>query len=550
MGKSGPGVMDYDQRYEFLLNHGRSNKEFGGGSYMRIVGGWRPAKFILTAETLETIAIYGVASNLMTYLTGPLHQSTATAAININVWSAVVWVLPLVGAFVADTYLGRFRTIKISYFIYLVGFGLLTISAALPHVCAPELHNNTLNNISCIFKTFLSSSFTFHSFGVDQLAKEYPESKSSFFILRCFVLYISSTIFRLIFVFIQENWSWGLGFGLSLASMVIALVIFTRGTYIYRFSPVEDKENPLSTVLKVYMSAAKNWSSIPSTGTTQAVDEMLLSNDEIRAGGGHQLRFLDKALLDDISTDQVEDAREVLSLVPIWITLLIYAVVCAQPLTFFTMQGSTMMRSVLSIEIPAASMITIYSFPVVLFIPIYDLFVVPLAQRFTGKPNGITILQRMGVGLVLSIVSMMVAAIVERKRLHTAFDSGLIDMPHETISMSIWWLAPQYILIGVAEVFTVLGMRNFFRDQLPDRLKNLDKFLFLSALGVGELLSGFLIFAIEKLTDASSQSSWLSDNLNRAHLDYFYWLLFGLGAVNLVAYIYASQIYIYKTGIS
>ncbi|KAI3842049.1 hypothetical protein MKW92_005697, partial [Papaver armeniacum] len=56
----------------------------------------------------------------MTYITGPLHQSTATAAININVWSAVVWVLPLVGAFVSDTYLGRFQTIKISSFIYLV----------------------------------------------------------------------------------------------------------------------------------------------------------------------------------------------------------------------------------------------------------------------------------------------------------------------------------------------------------------------------------------------------------------------------------------------
>ncbi|KAI3967140.1 hypothetical protein MKW92_006629, partial [Papaver armeniacum] len=185
------------------------------------------------------------------------------------------------------------------------GFGLLTTSAVLPHVCAPEIHNNTLNNISCIFKTFPVIILYFslylivigiagfkscaQAFGVDQLAKEYPESKSSFFILRCFVLYISSTIFRLIFFFIQENWSWGLGFGLSLASMVVAFVIFTRGTYLYRFTSVEDKENPLSRVLEVYMAAAKNWRSIPSTGNTQAVDEMLLSNDEIRGGGGHQL---------------------------------------------------------------------------------------------------------------------------------------------------------------------------------------------------------------------------------------------------------------------
>ncbi|MCL7040889.1 hypothetical protein MKW94_017755 [Papaver nudicaule] len=120
MAESGLGVMDYDERYEFLLNYDRSNNESGGRSSMRVVGGWRPAKIIIQAEMLVTIAFYGVASNLITYLTGPLHQSTVTAAININVWSAVGWMLPLVGAFVADTYLGRFRTIEISSFIYLV----------------------------------------------------------------------------------------------------------------------------------------------------------------------------------------------------------------------------------------------------------------------------------------------------------------------------------------------------------------------------------------------------------------------------------------------
>ncbi|KAI3983721.1 hypothetical protein MKX01_001125 [Papaver californicum] len=130
MGESSSSVMDYDRRYEFLLNHGR-NDELGDGRYMRVVGGWRPAKFILAAEMLQTIAVYGVVSNLITYLTGPLHHSTATAAININVWSAVVWVLPLVGAFLADTYLGRFRTIKISSFIYLVVNISLSISLAL-----------------------------------------------------------------------------------------------------------------------------------------------------------------------------------------------------------------------------------------------------------------------------------------------------------------------------------------------------------------------------------------------------------------------------------
>ena len=59
----------------------------------------------------ERIGFVGVSANLIMYLTGPLGMSTAAAAAGVNAWSGTVQVLPLVGAVVTDSRLGRYRAI-------------------------------------------------------------------------------------------------------------------------------------------------------------------------------------------------------------------------------------------------------------------------------------------------------------------------------------------------------------------------------------------------------------------------------------------------------
>jgi len=65
------------------------------------------------------MAFYGVASNLVVYLTTQLREETVASVRNVNNWTGAVWMTPIVGAYIADTFLGRFWTFTISSLVYL-----------------------------------------------------------------------------------------------------------------------------------------------------------------------------------------------------------------------------------------------------------------------------------------------------------------------------------------------------------------------------------------------------------------------------------------------
>ncbi|MCL7025466.1 hypothetical protein MKW94_029916 [Papaver nudicaule] len=548
------GVVDY---------RGQKVQSFGSK-----YGGWGSALPIIGAEFGENIAYYGISSNLISYLTGHLGQSTVSAVASINAWCGMVWMLPLVGAFVADSYLGRFRTIFFSSVIYELGLGFLTLSALLTSIMGPT-EDGAVSETPFLGMLFFSSLYLVaigkagfkpcaEAFGADQFDERNPEeraSKSSFFNWWYFVLCVGSTISHVVLTYIQDNISWVLCFAIPCICMLLGLFVFLLGMKTYRFSiQDENKENPILRIARVYVAAARNWRATSTSTEGEGIKSPYL---QLRVGA-HQFKFLDKALIElpnsdrdgsdkSCTVDQVEDAKVLLRLVPVWIVCLTYAVVAAQCSTFFTKQASTMDRTIgQGFQIPPASLLSVISFSIIIFIPIYDQLFVPLTRRLTKNQSGISMLQRIGCGIFLSTLAMVLAALVEKKRLETAFGSGLIDKPNEIIPLSFWWLVPQYIMLGIAEVFAMVGLQEFFYDQVPDDLRSMGLSLYLSIFGIGDFLSSFFIYGIDKLTRGSSQGSWFPDNLNRAHLDYFYWLLAGLSATNLVAYLYVSKYYLYK----
>ncbi|KAJ3677979.1 hypothetical protein LUZ60_001782 [Juncus effusus] len=522
-----PGVVDYLNRPAFRSSSGR----------------WSSALFIIGVEITERFAYYGVSSNLIMYLTGPLRQSTAGAAAAINAWSGFASLLPLLGAFVADSWLGRYRTILIASFLYLVALVMLTLSSTLPFLRPPNCTEIESPNCSVSLFQLLFFYFSLYlvaiaqsghkpcvqAFGADQFDQNDPDekaSRSSFFNWWYFGMCGGNVFTVSILNYIQDNVGWGLGFGIPCVVMFCALLIFLSGTKTYRFYPIQ-KESPFARVGKSILELIR---------------------------GPHKKNLLVKEVQSDDSfheqeitnSNNINEAKQILKLFPIWSTLLIYAVVFSQWSTFFIKQASTLDRRIgPTFQVPPASLTSFIDISVVCFIPIYDKILIPFFRKITKKPSGISMLQRIGIGMGISLLSMIIAALVEMKRLSVVREYDLVDRVDLPVPMSLWWIVPQFFLVGTADVFTMVGLQEFFYDQVPDQLRSLGLALYLSIFGIGSFISSFLVELIDSYSSKNGYS-WFADNLNRGHLDYFYWVLAVLSGFALVLYCWFASGYVYK----
>ncbi|KAI0497337.1 hypothetical protein KFK09_020560 [Dendrobium nobile] len=504
-------------------------------------GRWVAASFILAIEMAERVAYNGIVFNLISYMTGPLGESTVAAASAVSVWSGVTLLLPILGALVADSFLSRYRTIVISSFLYVLGLGLLSLSAVLPNL-------TTFKSVLFYFSFYIVAIAEgghrpcVQAFGADQF-DETDESeckwRSSFFNWWIFGLAVALTASPIVLSYIQDNVNWALGFGIPCILLGSALIVFLMGSRFYRCYTFKET-SPYGQVSRAFVNLVKR--KLFSDAKSEA--EALVKNypvsptqPKLQRGG------------EDLMTEQMElETKSLLHLFPIWATCLFYSIINCQWETFFTKQGATLDRNIISnFHIPAAGLQSLSNLSVTILIVFYDRLAVPLTRNITGIPSGITMLQRIGIGLLLSVFVMVISALVEMKRLETAIEFDLVDKPNSVLPMSILWLFPQYILMGLSSVFATVGLQEFFYDQVPDSLRSFGIAICLSIFGIGSLINSFLIYVTDKVTTRIGGESWFSNNLNRAHLDYFYWLIACMEFCSFVAFVHYGRCYVYKT---
>lgn len=532
-------------------------------------GKWKACAFLLVYEACERMAFYGIASNLVVYLTTQLHEDTVTSVRNVNNWSGVVWMTPILGAYLADAYLGRYWTFTISSLVYVLGMMMLTMAVSfkslkptcIDGVCSKASKSQITFFYTSLYVIALGAGGTkpnISTFGADQFDDFDPnekELKVSFFNWWMFSAFLGALFATLGLVYIQENLGWGLGYGIPTGGLILSLLVFYLGTPIYRHKPRNIK-SPAMDIVKVVVTSMANWRLKAPSESLQLHEDQpkyhISRSGKLQASHSPVFRFLDKATLKEGSLRppcteaQVEKTKQICGLFMIWLVLLIPCTIWAQINTLFVKQGTTLDRHVgNNFQVPAASLGSFVTLSMLLTVPIYDRYFVPFMRNRTGNPRGITLLQRLGIGCAIQMVAITVAYTVEMRRMR------VIQVEHVTgnnslVPMSIFWLLPQYALIGVADVFNSIGLLEFFYDQSPEDMQSLGTTFFTSAIGVGNFLNSFLVTMVDKASGRNGRKSWIGNNLNDCHLDYYYLFLIGLAILNMAAFLWASSVYVYK----
>ena len=239
---------------------------------------------------------------------------------------------------------------------------------------------------------------------------------------------------------------------------------------------------------------------------------------------------------------QVEELKILIRMFPIWATGIILSAVYAQMSTLFVEQGTMMDTNISSFKLSPASLSTFDVASVILWVPVYDRILVPIAKKITGKKRGISVFQRIGIGHFISGLCMLAAAAVEIKRLQLARELGLVDKL-VAVPLSVLWQLPQYFLLGASEVFAFIGQLEFFYEESPDAMRTLCGALPLLSFSLGNYLSSFILTIVTYFTTQGGRPGWIPDNLNSGHLDYFFLIISGLSLLNMLVFIIAAKMY-------
>uniref|UniRef100_A0A0D3HGG8 Major facilitator superfamily (MFS) profile domain-containing protein n=1 Tax=Oryza barthii TaxID=65489 RepID=A0A0D3HGG8_9ORYZ len=459
-------------------------------------------------------------------MTGTMHLGNAAAANTVTNFIGTSFMLCLLGGFVADTYLGRYLTIAIFEAVQATGVMILTISTAAPGLRPPACGDPKGASAECVaadgtqlgvlylglYLTALGTGglkSSVSGFGSDQFDESDVDGERKkmmrFFNWFYFFVSLGALLAVTVLVYVQDNVGRRWGYGICAAGILAGLAVFLSGTRRYRFKKLVG--SPLTQVAAVTAAAwSKRSLPLPSD------PDMLYDVDDAAAAGhdvkgkqrlphSKECRFLDHAAIIDRSAAEspataskwrlctrtdVEEVKQVVRMLPIWATTIMFWTIHAQMTTFAVAQAELMDRRLAGgFLIPAGSLTVFLIASILLTVPFYDRLVVPVARRATANPHGLTPLQR---------------------------------------------------------VFL-----DFFLRECPKGMKTMSTGLFLSTCAIGFFFSTLLVTIVHKVTGHGARGGgWLADNLDDGRLDYFYWLLAVISAINLVLFTVAARGYVYK----
>uniref|UniRef100_A0A7N2KPG2 Uncharacterized protein n=1 Tax=Quercus lobata TaxID=97700 RepID=A0A7N2KPG2_QUELO len=339
-----------------------------------------------------------------------------------------------------------------------------------------------------------------------------------------------------------------MAFGVSALVMGANLLLFLFGYGLSCYKLHKPDGSSSGIILRVLKAARRNrnrnypqtekgfyWKTLPQPGLIDKSNGQTCLKPKVLF-----LRRLDKAAVIDERTlpvspkeqkeqvlgghlctaEQVREVKRLFTLIPIWTSFLGCSLVAATGNTFFYEQTSNMADN---IKVPLNVLFALRS--IICYI-ISFMFSSEIARR------QLVTRIRIGVKMICSALCCFVAWQVEAHRLYLIEEENIDPMDsNQTISMSVLWLIPQFILLGLMEGLATEGLQEFFYNHVAISMRSYGPSFSECVLGFGNFISMPFVLLCR---------SWFKDSINTSHLDKYYLTLAILSFVCLVMYAYAS----------
>ncbi|KAJ0009332.1 hypothetical protein NQD34_001034 [Periophthalmus magnuspinnatus] len=381
--------------------------------------------FIVVNEFCERFSYYGMRAVLVLYFKYFLKWDDDFATTIYHTFVALCYLTPILGAIIADSWLGKFKTIIYLSIVYAAGQIVLAVSA---------IHDITDTN-----KDGVPDNMTFHvalsmvglllialgtggikpcvaAFGGDQFSDEQEKQRSTFFSIFYLSINAGSLLSTIITPILRaqqcgihtKQQCYPLAFGVPAALMVVALIVFIVGSGMY--NKTAPQGNILVKVCKCVGFAIKN---------------RFRHRDSRFPKREHWMDWAEEKY-DKLLIAQVKMVLKVLFL---FIPLPMFWALFDQQGSRWTLQATTMDGNFVRQEKCHFFFLqTVNPILILVLVPVMDSIVYPLISKCNLNFSP---LKRMTVGMFLAALAFVAAALVQLQ-----IDNSLPKFPAATESQA------------------------------------------------------------------------------------------------------------------
>ena len=189
-------------------------------------------KFIIGNEACERFCFYGMKAILMVYMTDVLLMSKNNAQEIVHLFNAIIYILPLIGAWLADRFLGRYKTILFISLFYCLGNAVLATSDM-----ATSIESKQLILFSGLFIIAIGTGGIkpcVSAFVGDQAGGFDSQTMTRIYSAFYWSINFGSFFAMLIIPFVRDNWGYGIAFAIPGVFMALSTLLFWLGRRTYK----------------------------------------------------------------------------------------------------------------------------------------------------------------------------------------------------------------------------------------------------------------------------------------------------------------------------